>query len=91
MLSGDFMKNAFFAGLILLSGSSAFAEGSFLHCVVKGKNPHSIVKVDAAQLGAEVVVNAIVRDANGSEKVLPAFKSKASLNGEFQVAGDFYN
>jgi|GEM_PF-2476529 len=85
------MKNAFFTGLLVVSGSSALAEGNFLHCVVKGKNPHSIVRVAAAQVGQEVVVNATVLDAKGTEKVLPAFKSKASIGGEFQIAGDFYN
>ena len=84
------MKSVFVVSVVLAFGSQAFAEGSkFVHCAVKGKNPHSIVKVDAAEMNGLVVVNTSVRTEKG-ESILPSFQNKGTLN-EFQVAADFYN
>jgi hypothetical protein len=77
---------------VILVGSQAFAEGTqFLHCTIKGKNPHSIVKIDAAESNGEVVVNSTIQDSRGTNQILPTYKTRGSLASEFQVAADFYS
>ena len=86
------MKSVIMAGLVLAFGSQALAEETrFIHCTVKGKNPHAILKIDAAEANGEVVVNSTIQDAKGSIQMLPVFKSKGLIHAEFQVAADFYH